>query len=57
LTTSLAYYRSVKDAFLAHDGADDPPSFPPADTYPEPVEHCDVCRWAPMRDPARRTTT
>ena len=23
-----------------------PPSYPPAETYPEPVEHCDVCRWA-----------
>ena len=21
-------------------------AFPPATTYPEPVEHCDVCRWA-----------
>ena len=23
-----------------------PPTYPPAGTYPEPVEHCDVCRWA-----------
>ena len=22
------------------------PTYPPAGTYPEPVEHCDVCRWA-----------
>ena len=22
------------------------PTYPPAATYPEPVEHCDVCRWA-----------
>ena len=22
------------------------PTFPPLATYPEPVEHCDVCRWA-----------
>src|SRR3954453_16298596 len=21
-------------------------AYPPAGTYPEPVEHCDVCRWA-----------
>ena len=23
-----------------------PATYPPAATYPEPVEHCDVCRWA-----------
>ena len=23
-----------------------PPTYPPAGTYPDPVEHCDVCRWA-----------
>ena len=23
-----------------------PATFPPVDTYPEPVDHCDVCRWA-----------
>ena len=22
------------------------PAYPPAATYPDPVEHCDVCRWA-----------
>ena len=38
-----AYARQVRrllGAFAA-DGA----QFPPTDTYPEPVEHCAVCRW------------
>ncbi len=41
----MAYYRSAKARFLAAL-ADTAPSFPSATTYPEPVEHCDVCRWA-----------
>ena len=43
----MAYYRSARDRFLA-TLADETPadvSRRPA-TYPEPVEHCDVCRWA-----------
>jgi uncharacterized protein len=42
----MAYYRSARDRFLATMTSDTPPVFPPADTYPDPVEHCDVCRWA-----------
>jgi uncharacterized protein len=42
----MAYYRSVKARFLATLGSDEPPTYPPAHTYPEPVEHCDVCRWS-----------
>ena len=42
----MAYYRSARDRFLGAMTADAPPAFPPADTYPDPVEHCDVCRWA-----------
>lgn len=47
----MAYYRRVKADFLvaADPGADGAaagrPAYPPAHTYPEPVEHCDVCRW------------
>ena len=26
----------------------EPVAYPPVGTYPEPVEHCDVCRWAPQ---------
>jgi predicted RecB family nuclease len=42
----MAYYRSVRDRFLAAVAEDQPVAFPPPATYPEPVEHCDVCRWA-----------
>ncbi len=41
----MAYYRSARDRFLATMGRDQP-VFPPVRTYPEPVDHCDVCRWA-----------
>src|SRR3954454_7372615 len=36
----MAYYRSVRARFLATMTADDPPRFPPLDTYPDPVDHC-----------------
>ncbi len=42
----MAYYRSARDRFLATMADDTPATYPPAGTYPEPVEHCDVCRWA-----------
>ena len=42
----LAYYRSVRDRFLATVGDPTPAAYPPTGTYPEPVDHCDVCRWA-----------
>jgi uncharacterized protein len=42
----LAYYRTVRDRFLAALESATPPAYPPATTYPEPVDHCDVCRWA-----------
>ena len=42
----MAYYRSARDRFLATMADESPATFPPAATYPEPVEHCDVCRWA-----------
>jgi predicted RecB family nuclease len=43
----MAYYRTVKAAFEARVRADGGAAavYPPAATYPEPVEHCDVCRW------------
>ncbi len=40
----MAYFRRVKADFLAAADAG-VPAYPPAATYPEPVEHCDVCRW------------
>src|ERR1035437_10163427 len=44
----MAYYRMVKAAFEARvlaDGGYARAVYPPVATYPEPVEHCDVCRW------------
>jgi uncharacterized protein len=43
----MAYYRTVKAAFEARVRTDGGAAvvYPPAATYPEPVEHCDVCRW------------
>ncbi len=52
----MAYYRRVKADFMAaaderHVGR---PVYPPANTYPDPVQHCDVCRWwAACRDRRR----
>ncbi|HEX6869242.1 MAG TPA: TM0106 family RecB-like putative nuclease, partial [Candidatus Limnocylindrales bacterium] len=42
----MAYYRSVRDRFLATMADEVPVAYPPIATYPEPVDHCDVCRWA-----------
>ncbi len=42
----MAYYRSARDRFLATMADETPPTYPPERTYPDPVEHCDVCRWA-----------
>src|ERR1700719_1992724 len=41
-----AYYRNLKKRFVARD--------PAADSYPEPVEHCERCRWLPACDARRR---
>jgi predicted RecB family nuclease len=44
----MAYYRAVKAAFearVAADGGNAGATYPLLATYPEPVEHCDVCRW------------
>ncbi len=42
----MAYYRSARDRFLQAMADESLATYPPAGTYPEPVEHCDVCRWA-----------
>ena len=42
----MAYYRAAKQRF--EDAVGDEAtaaSYPPSATYPDPVEHCDVCRW------------
>ncbi|OBK77575.1 TM0106 family RecB-like putative nuclease [Mycobacterium sp. 1274761.0] len=38
-----AYTRQVRRLFGTFAAGD--AQFPPTDTYPEPVEHCAVCRW------------
>jgi uncharacterized protein len=45
-----AFYRLTVARFLAFLQAD-----ASADTYPEPVEHCDVCRWSSSCVAQRRT--
>ena len=54
----MAYFRTVKAAFEARvtaDGGYAAAVYPPAATYPEPVEHCEVCRWQLLcRDRRRR---
>jgi predicted RecB family nuclease len=42
----MAYYRSVRERFLATMRTAMPAGYPPRATYPDPVDHCDVCRWA-----------
>ena len=47
----MAYYRAAKRRFEESvlGTAEAPaaaPTYPPTGTYPEPVDHCDVCRWA-----------
>jgi predicted RecB family nuclease len=41
----MAYYRRIKAEFEAAVAAGEP-VYPVTASYPEPVEHCDVCRWA-----------
>ena len=54
----MAYFRRVKTEFAAAVGlpGDDTTGivYPPVGTYPEPVEHCDVCRWKPDCRAVRR---
>ena len=49
----MAYYRRARARFEALM-ADSPPAYPVTATYPEPVEHCEVCRWAVAVRPERR---
>ena len=50
----MAYYRSARDRFLRAMADETEVTYPPAGTYPEPVEHCDVCRWAALCASRRR---
>ena len=42
----MAYYRTARARFLETLADPSTVAYPPASTYPEPVDHCDVCRWA-----------
>jgi len=50
----FAYYRRVRDALVAALGAPDGAPGGLDGSYPEPVPHCDVCRWWPRCDARRR---
>jgi predicted RecB family nuclease len=43
----IEYFRTVRDRFVAYLAAD-------AETYPDPVEHCGLCRWFDRCDAERR---
>ena len=55
----MAYYRAAKRRFEETVlGTDTGPAaaaiYPPETTYPEPVEHCGVCRWSELCQQRRR---
>lgn len=51
----VAYYRAVKRRFATAVGPDaPPPDFPPPSGYPEPVAHCEICRWRTECEARRR---
>ena len=53
VTDYMAYYRQARRLFEANVAANEP-AYPPTATYPEPVEHCDVCRWSELCTARRR---
>src|SRR6476659_6909273 len=50
----MAYYRAAKERCLQAVTDCRAVSFPPTGTYPEPVDHCAVCRWAAECSAQRR---
>jgi uncharacterized protein len=48
-----AYYRALKERFEARVVAG-VGAYPPPDSYPDPVDHCAVCRWWLVCDARRR---
>jgi predicted RecB family nuclease len=50
-----AFYRMAKARFTEATGAPLPTAYPPlAPSYPEPVEHCSICRWDEICSKRRR---
>jgi predicted RecB family nuclease len=50
LAEYAAYYRLLRKRLEARRPGD-----APVETYPEPVAHCDICRWSAYCDARRRT--
>ncbi len=55
----MSYYRAAKrrfeEAVLGTEASPAAaPAYPPASSYPEPVDHCAVCRWAELCVKRRR---
>ncbi|HEX6655170.1 MAG TPA: TM0106 family RecB-like putative nuclease [Candidatus Limnocylindria bacterium] len=55
----MAYYRAAKSRFEERvlgvlGGRPSPVSYPSTTSYPEPVDHCQVCRWAELCEARRR---
>jgi uncharacterized protein len=48
-----AFYRSLKRRFEARVAAGIG-DYPPPDSYPDPVDHCEVCRWWSICNARRR---
>ena len=49
----VAYERRIRQ-LLESFVAEDPAEYPPAAPYPEPVEHCAICRWSANCNGRRR---
>ncbi len=41
----MPFYERLRDRFLDAVAPTGSVAYPPVTTYPEPVEHCDVCAW------------
>jgi uncharacterized protein len=56
LSDYSAYYRALKARYeaLVLGGPDVAPDAPDAATYPDPVDHCGVCRWSEVCAAKRR---
>lgn len=51
----MAYYRAARARFDVAVGPQAPAAaYPPGDSYPEPVDHCEVCRWRVVCELRRR---
>lgn len=50
----MAYYRAARDRFEAAVSPGVPPAVFPLPAAPDPVEHCEVCRWSEICEAQRR---